>query len=53
MKKKETKVNCEVDSCKHNDCKKCSLDELDISCNCDNNACENKIETICDNFERK
>ena len=50
--KKETKVNCEVENCKHNESKKCDLDELDISCTCDNKDCEDKQETICNNFEK-
>ena len=44
--KKETKVNCEVESCKHNEEKKCSLEELDISCTCDGEDCEEIEETI-------
>lgn len=50
--KKHTKVNCEVENCKHNDSKKCDLDELDISCTCDDDECLDKEETICNNFEK-
>ena len=50
--KKETKVNCKVESCKHNEEKKCSLEELDISCTCDGEDCEEIEETICNNFEK-
>ena len=49
---KETKVNCEVENCKHNDSKKCELKELDISCTCSKDDCEDKKETICNNFEK-
>ena len=40
--RKETKVNCEVENCKHNEERNCSLDELDISCTCDNEECYEK-----------
>ena len=50
--KKETKVNCDVETCKHNEDKCCCLEELDISCTCDNDDCSDKEETICDNFEK-
>lgn len=51
--KKETKVNCKVENCKHNEEKKCELEELDISCTCDKDECEDKKETICNNFEKE
>jgi len=51
--KKETKVKCEVKNCKHNEEKQCDLDELDISCTCDNENCEDKKETICKSFEKE
>lgn len=50
--KKETKVNCEVETCKHNESKYCDLEELEISCTCDNENCSDKKETICNNFEK-
>lgn len=50
--KKETKVKCDVKSCKYNDEKYCELDELDISCTCDNDCCEDMEETICKSFEK-
>lgn len=49
--KKETKVKCNVKSCKHNEKKECDLDELNISCTCDNENCTDKQETICQSFE--
>ena len=51
--KKETKVKCDVKSCKYNDEKYCGLDELDISCTCDNDKCNCKEETICKSFDKK
>lgn len=51
--KKNTKVNCEVETCKHNDDKQCCLEELDISCTCDGDECEEIEETICNNFEKE
>ena len=50
--KKETKVKCEVKSCKHNIEKYCDLDELDISCICDTEKCIDKNDTICKSFEK-
>lgn len=50
---KETKVKCDVESCKHNDCHCCCLDKLDISCTCDGCNCNDKQETICKSFSKK
>lgn len=50
--KKETKVKCEVENCKHNESKCCDLDELDISCICDKEYCKDKKETLCKSFEK-
>ena len=51
--KKITKVNCDVETCKHNDDKQCCLEELDISCTCDGEECEEIEETICNKFEKE
>lgn len=51
--KKNTKVNCDVETCKHNDDHECCLEELDISCTCDGDECEEIEETICNNFEKE
>lgn len=51
--KKDTKVKCDVESCKHNDCNLCNLEVLDISCTCSGDECSNKRETICKSFSRK
>lgn len=52
-KKKDNKhIKCNVESCIHNDCdcNYCELDEIQVTCSCDNDkAC--KQETICDSFE--
>lgn len=50
---KDTKVKCDVNSCKHNNCNCCDLDVLDITCTCDGEDCENKSETICGSFATK
>ena len=51
MKKNHQSIKCNVDTCKHNDCKSkmCQLDVIKIgSCN----GCTNcKDDTICDSFE--
>ena len=51
MKKKNQKIKCNVEACKHNDCdnKECQLNEIKVVCSCCNPNC--KDETICDNFE--
>lgn len=50
---KDTKVKCDVESCKHNDCHCCSLEVLDITCTCDKEDCQHKKETICGSFSKK
>ena len=49
------KIKCDVESCKYNDCGKklCCLDKINVSCTCDCDSCNSKIETICDSFEEK
>ena len=47
---KNTKVKCDVESCKHNDCNSCNLEVLDISCSCDGINCHDKKETVCHSF---
>ena len=38
---KKTKVKCDVENCKHNDCNCCNLEELDIYLDClDDNELE-------------
>lgn len=47
-------IKCDVESCKYNDStdKYCTLNEIKISCTCNNcNAC--KKETICDSFKQR
>lgn len=51
--KKDTKVKCDVESCKHNDCNLCDLEVLDISCTCNGDSCSNKKETICKSFSKR
>lgn len=50
---KNTKVKCDVENCKHNDCNCCNLDILDISCTCSNCDCHDKEETICRSFSKE
>lgn len=51
--KNNTLVICDVDSCKHNKSHNCSLNTLNISCTCNRADCEQKKETICNNFTKK
>ena len=48
-------IKCDVETCKHNDCKEgcCKLDEIKIGCTCDNDACKKTDETICQSFKHK
>lgn len=48
-----TKVKCDVESCKHNSEKLCCLDVLAISCTCDGSHCSSKDKTICSSFIEK
>lgn len=50
---KDTKVKCDVESCKHNSCNCCDLEVLDISCTCPGCDCISKKETICKSFSKK
>ena len=50
---KETKVKCDVETCKYNKSNLCNLEILDISCTCNGNECSNRKETICKSFVKK
>ena len=53
MSKENNNIKCDVESCKHNEEKKCNLDEVKISCTCENNECNCIDETICESFEEQ
>lgn len=53
MKKKNQKIKCDVESCKHNNCDEmvCELSEIKVGCGC---KCPNcKDDTVCDSFEEE
>lgn len=56
MKKNKVKSNsnikCDVASCENNNCEEgtCQLEEVCISCSCDNDKCHDTGETICQSF---
>lgn len=50
---KETNVRCDVESCQHNQCNCCDLEDLNISCTCDGWDCQTEKETICSSFQKK
>lgn len=52
LDKKNTNIKCNVASCKYNDCDNdcCSLDEIQVSCNCRHDAVSEKDSTICASF---
>ncbi len=47
-------IKCDVETCKYNNCEKgcCELDEVKISCTCNNNCCKKTEETICQSFKK-
>lgn len=48
-------INCDVSNCKFNDnnnCK-CKLDEINVSCDCKNDECTCKKDTICSSYEER
>ena len=48
---KNQKIKCNVESCKFQDCDCCTLDEIQVGCNCGcKEAIKNK-ETLCRSFE--
>lgn len=52
-KKCNNSIKCDVESCKHQntDKQECELDEIKVSCVCDNDDCTCSSDTICDSFE--
>lgn len=57
MSKKKSKSNsnikCDVVSCENNNCEEgtCQLEEVCISCCCDNDDCHDTGDTICQSFK--
>ena len=55
--KKESKqtIKCNVINCKHNNDEDylCTLKEIDVSCTCNKEKCNDKSETICNSFKEK
>ena len=53
MAKKNQKIKCNVETCKHNDCEQelCQLSEIKVGCGCDDTNC--KDDTICVSFEEE
>lgn len=52
-KKKKSNIKCDVESCKHQNTEEgvCELDEIKVSCECNNDDCECNEETICESFD--
>ncbi len=53
MKKNDQKIKCDVETCKYNNCQKncCTLEEILVSCDCDDPSCQR--DTICGSFEKE
>lgn len=54
MKSNQT-IKCNVKNCKYNNDSDflCTLQEIDVSCTCNEEKCTNKKETICNSFHEK
>ncbi len=48
-------IKCDVDSCDYNNKENgyCELEEISVSCTCNNDECEKNDETICASFKNK
>ncbi len=47
-------IRCDVESCKYNNEEgTCGLEEIQVSCDCDNDQCFCSDETICSSFKEK
>ncbi len=53
MEKENQKIKCHVESCEfqNQDSEKCTLDEIEVNCNCDPDEATDKDETICNSFK--
>ena len=51
--KSNKSIKCDVYTCKYINCDEgtCVLDDVKISCSCDNGKCCSKEETICKSFK--
>ncbi len=53
MNIKDQSIKCDVEGCIYNDCKmNCTLSDIEVSCTCNKMDAE-KIETICNSFEKR
>ena len=50
---KKSRIKCDVESCIHQNTEKaeCELEEIKVSCICDNDDCTCSTDTICDSFD--
>ena len=53
MSKENNNIKCDVETCKHNEDKRCDLNEVKISCTCGCDECSCVDDTICESFEEK
>jgi hypothetical protein len=51
--KSNSNIKCDVVSCENNNLEEgtCTLKEVSISCDCDNDKCHDTCETICQSFK--
>lgn len=55
MENKNQKIKCNVTNCEYNNDANylCKLDEINVSCTCNQCDCKKKKETICDSFKER
>ena len=51
MKKDNQKIKCKVESCKFQNDNNCTLDEIQVGCDCKHNEATKNQETLCRSFE--
>ena len=49
--KKSQKIKCSVESCKFQDCDYCTLNEIQVGCNCGKCDAVTDKETLCRSFK--
>lgn len=49
---KKQKIECDVESCEHQDCESgmCKLESIKVGCTCNNDDCTCTDETVCQSF---
>lgn len=51
MKKENQTIKCNVESCEYQDCDSCTLNEIQVGCNCGCTEATSDQETLCKSFK--